>query len=75
MGHLARGGFVGLDALVVAPALPAAFGLVAAVPLVAGLGSQAGMAESGEGWPALVQSALSPAVRGSQVETGESREG
>jgi hypothetical protein len=60
VGHLAQGGFVGLDALVVAPAapaLPAAHGLVApavaAGPLVAALGSQAGLAESGEGWPAL----------------------
>ena len=70
---------MGPDALVVAPALPAADGLVApavaAAPLVAALGSQAGLAESGQGWPAWLGSALLPAVPGSQVETDESWEG
>ena len=70
---------MGPDALVVAPALPAAHGLVApavaAAPLVAALGSQAGLAESGQGWPAWLGSRLLPAVPGSQVETGEPWEG
>lgn len=76
-----------LDALV-APALPAAHGWVAAgvvaVPLglvapigwsLAAPGWKAGRAESREGWPAWAWSALSLAVPGSQVETGKSREG
>src|SRR5215831_7340795 len=79
VGHLAQGGFVGPDALVVALALPAAHGLVApgvaAAPLVAALGSQAGLAESGQGWPAWLGSRLLAAVPGSQVETDESWEG
>ena len=49
---------MGPDALAVAPALPAAYGLVApavaAVALVAALGSQDGLAEPREGWPVLV---------------------
>jgi hypothetical protein len=58
---------VELDVLVVAPALPAACGLVAAVVAAALL-----VAEWGE-WPALLW-ALPPAERGSQVETDEPRE-
>ena len=67
VAHPAPGGFVELDAPVVAPALPAACGLVAAAVAAAPL-----VAESGE-WPAL-EWALPLAVRGSQVETDESRE-
>jgi hypothetical protein len=85
VGQLAQGEFGERDGLV-APALPAARGWVAAVVVAVPLGlvvrvgwswaapgSLAGRAESREGRPASGESALSLAVPGSQAET-ESRE-
>jgi hypothetical protein len=81
---MGRGGLVELGALVVAPALPAAYGsvaaAVAAVPTVlvvsvglspADPGSRVWTGGPREGWPALVQSVPALAARGSRAEQRE----